>query len=81
MARKLTAKQQAKVNSARVERAFSHAGTPVNIFDLSKISAHGREAIEANPSISDEDLDAVILAFVTDLVAKYPENLRKACQS
>ena len=78
MARKLTAKQQAKVNEARVTRAFSHAGMPVNIMDLGKISDHGRKAIEANPSISDEDLDAAIKAFVSDLVASYPENLRRA---
>lgn len=78
MARKLTAKQQLKVNEARVGRALAHAETPVNIMDLSKISRFGVELIEKNPNIADETLDASIKEFVTRLVASYPENLRKA---
>ena len=62
MARKLTAKQQEKADSKRIESLYYKRcdRVQINIMDISKVFDAGQKAIDANRDITDEALGDVI---------------------
>ena len=64
MARKPTAKQQAKLNEARVNRAYSTrcSGVQINVMDIGKVFKEGEKAIAEGAD--DQVLGDRIAAFV-----------------
>lgn len=69
MSRKLTTKQIAKLNDARINALYCQrcSGVQINVMDIGRVFKVANQAIVQQPDIDDADLGDEIVAFVNTI--------------